>query len=93
MSFITRRIVVFPEALAPNIPAAGSTRTGLVIPAGTRDRGTPSAESWVASIDRVTSSRYERAFSAVNDSRALGADPAAREAINVLLWKIHANSK
>ena len=87
ISSIARRMAVFPEALAPNIPTAGSTRTGLAIPAGTIDRGTPFADSLVASSERWTSSRYDRAFSAVNDNSMLGADCPGEDTIALLLWK------
>ena len=93
MSAIARRIVVLPEALAPKIPAAGNTRTGLAMPAGVSDRGTPSAASRDASNDKVTSSRYERAFSAVNDSRALGANSSDCELTLSLLQKYHGDGK
>ena len=85
MSVIALRIVVLPEAFAPNTPADGSTRTGLLIPTGVINRGTRSAESLVANIDKCVSSRYERAFSVVKDSSALVAGPSVWEVTGPLL--------
>lgn len=61
MSVIARRIIDFPEALAPKTPATGSTLTGE-LPALARFRATPSSDNLVPSRDRFTSSQYERTF-------------------------------
>ena len=70
MSAMARRIVDFPEALAPKMPATGTTLTGAGLPAIARSRAIPSSDSLVPSSERFTSSQYERTFRALKDRSA-----------------------
>ena len=84
---MARRIVDFPEALAPKIPATGSTFTGAGPPATARSRATPSSDSLVPSSERFTSSQYERTFLAVKDRSALVASEPVASVIGPFLRK------
>ena len=72
MSAMARRIVDFPEALAPKMPATGRTLTGEGLPAIVNSR-TIASDNLVPSSERVAFSQYERTFRAVNDRSALAA--------------------
>ena len=71
MSARARSTVDFPDALAPKMPATGSTLTGERFPAIANSRTTSGSDNRVPSSERVTSSQYERTFRAVNDRSAL----------------------
>ena len=73
MSAMARRIVDFPDALAPKMPATGRTVTGEGLPEIVSSRTISASDNLVPSSERVTSSQYERTFRAVNDRSALAA--------------------
>lgn len=59
-----------PVPFAPSTPAAGSTRTGVLMPAVGTSLRTSALASRVASNEKWNSSRKHRMLLPVNDSRA-----------------------
>lgn len=80
ISSMTRSRFVLPDALAPNTPAAGKTRTEGLPPScqGTL-RGTPSSAMAVASSESSNGSRKERTFSARNASSIVRASVSSAD--------------
>ena len=94
ISDMARRIVDFPDALAPKMPAVGSTLTGEGLAEIVSFRTTSASDNLVPSSERATSSQYERTFRAVNDRSALAARDEMDELLTgLLLRKIRTNHK